>query len=322
MRSKQARYLGLDVGGTKCAAVLGTAGGRIIARTQWPSQAPRGPGAMIDELTVRGRALAPVDGLAGIGVSIGGPLDAPRGIIYSPPNLPGWDGIELGAILAEKFNLPVEKVRIEHDAAACALAEHRWGAGRSVRRLIYLTCGTGFGAGIVLDGQAYYGAAGRSAEFGHVRYRCDGPAAFGKTGSFEAFAAGSGIGRIAVWKYPSRRWTEDSSAPEPTGRQVAQWAEQGDAEARDVLRINARAVGHGAAVLADVFFPEVILLGSLARYLDKNWLRQVRQAFAEEALPDAVKLCRLRPAGLGARLGDLSSLAAALQPAAGGMAAA
>jgi len=306
-------FLGLDVGGTKCAAVIGDATGHIITRVEWPSQAQRGPESMIADLVSYGRELISnvKGGVGSIGVSIGGPLDAVRGIIYSPPNLPGWDGIYLRDILSHDFNLPLASIRVQHDGAACALAEYHWGAGRQMQRLVYLTCGTGFGMGVVIDGQPYYGAAGRSVEFSHIRYKDSGPEAFGKVGSLEAFAAGSAIGKIATWKYPGRHWTLDGTSP--TGLHVAQLAAQGDAEAREVLQINARAVGHGAAILADIFFPECILLGSLARYLDNSWLVEVRRAFVSEALPAAAVLCRLIPAGLGSQLGDLSALVSAIQ---------
>ena len=308
---EEARFLGLDVGGTKCIAALGSAEGNIVARREWPAQAQRGPESMIDDLVTHGRALIQQAGeVEAIGVSIGGPLNAPEGIIYSPPNLPGWDTINLRGILAKRFDMALSKVRIQHDAAACALAEYHWGAGKGTSRLIYLTCGTGLGAGLVIDGKPYYGAGGRSGEFSHIRYEKTGPEAFGKVGSLEAFAAGSAIGKIAVWKYPLRRWTSDAAVP--TGVQVSQLAESGDAEAKEVLRINARAVGGGAAILADLLFPDCILLGSLARYLNEHWLAEVREAFMEEALPDVAKGCQLKPAGLGAQLGDLSALVAAL----------
>jgi glucokinase len=311
MIKDELQFLGLDVGGTKCTAVIGSATGNVSARIQWPSRAQRGPAAVIDDLVSHGRALVMQSGgVQAIGVSIGGPLDAVRGIIYSPPNLPGWNGINLKHTLAQRFDMSAAKIRIQHDAVACGLAEHRWGAGKESGRLIYLTCGTGFGAGLVIDGQPYYGAGGRSGEFSHVRYQASGLEAFGKLGSLEAFAAGSAISKIAVWKYPHRRWCQDGTTP--TGAQVSRLAESGDTEASEVLRINARAVGHGAAILADMLFPDCILLGSLALYLGEDWLAEVRRAFVDEALPDAAKLCRLIPAGLGSQLGDLSALVAAI----------
>src|SRR4051812_12161459 len=201
MGEKRAHYLGLDIGGTKCAVVVGTGDGEIIDRVEWPSVATRGPDAMLRDLMSHARELIDKHRIVGVGASIGGPLDAARGVIYSPPNLPGWDDVPLKTILERELGLPA---RIEHDAAACALAEYRWGAGRGAARLIYLTCGTGFGAGLIFDGAIYRGAGGRSVEVGHARYRDDGPAAFGKAGSNEAFCAAEALGRLAAWRFPSR----------------------------------------------------------------------------------------------------------------------
>jgi glucokinase len=297
--------LGLDVGGTKCAAVIGTADGHVLDRREWASDAQRGAPAMIDDLLRNGRELMSAHhGVRAAGVPIGGPLDAARGVIHSPPNLPGWDHIPLREILERELSLPV---RVEHDAAACALAERLWGAARGFDHVAYLTCGTGFGVGLILGGRVHYGARGHNCEIGHARYRDDGPEAFGKRGSLEAYCAGSSLTRLAAWKFPSR-WTKQP----PTPPQIGELASQGDADAQEIIAINARAVGETCALLADLFFPEIIVLGSLASHLGEPWLAQVRAAFSAEALPTAFKACQLVPAGLGRRLQDCSALAAAM----------
>ena len=127
---------------------------------------------MIEKLIDQARRhLAEYECVSGLGVAIGGPLDAQRGIVYSPPNLPGWDKVPLKQRLSDALHLPVS---VEHDAAACALAEYHWGAGRGAHSVVYLTCGTGFGAGFVLAGRIYYGRNGRPSDLGHIRYRKDG----------------------------------------------------------------------------------------------------------------------------------------------------
>jgi glucokinase len=299
---RQNLFLGLDIGGTKCAAVVGRGDGQIVQRVQWDSQAERGPEAMIDDLCASGLELiARHPGIVAAGAAVGGPLDAERGIVQSPPNLPGWRGIALKEILADRLRVPVG---VEHDAAACCLAEFRWGAGRGTTRLVYLTCGTGFGAGIVIDGKIYRGAGGKSAEIGHARFREDGPEAFGKRGSVEAFCAGASLGKIAAWKFP-RRW-----AFPPAAETLAELWRGGDAEAGEVIQINARAIGEVCANLGDLLRPNAILLGSLATHLGQSWVEIVRRKFQEEVLPDTD--CRVEPAGLGARLQDCSALAVAV----------
>ncbi len=296
-------FLGLDIGGTKCAAIVGRRDGQILQRIQWPSEASRGPEPMIRDICAQAKILLQNHSqILAAGVSIGGPLDANRGIIQSPPNLPGWNQIPLKQILQEQLKLPI---RVEHDAAACCLAEYYWGAGQNTLRLIYLTCGTGFGAGLVFDGKIYRGAAGKSVEIGHARFRPDGPEAFGKKGSVESFCAGASLGKIACWKYP-KRWPTPPSAQDLAGL----W-QSGDCEAADVININARAVGEVCANLGDLLRPDAILLGSLAIHLGDPWVEIVRDKFREEALPDTTT-CRIEPAGLGARLQDCAALVVAV----------
>lgn len=299
-------YIGLDVGGTKCAVVAGDGSGAIRERVEWPSLAERGPGPMIEDLVSNARELRERHpAVNAVGVSIGGPLDARRGIIYSPPNLPGWGAIPLREMLEERLKLPVF---IEHDAAACALAEYRWGAGVGAERLVYLTCATGFGAGYVFGGKVYYGARGRSGEIGHTRYAEGGPEAFGKRGSAEAWCSAKGLSRLAAWKFPAR-WGEATPSPSD----IADLARAGDADASEVVATNARAVGEICSRVADMLFPDVIVLGSLAQYLGEPWLREVRAAFDRETLADARGGCRIVPPGLGARLQDCSALVAAMR---------
>jgi glucokinase len=307
-RDDPSNLLGLDIGGSKCAAVIGTPDGVIMDRIEWPSLAARGPAPMLVDLACNADQLIQRHRNVGaVGASIGGPLNAVQGIVHSPPNLPGWDAVPLKQWLIDHFKLPAA---VEHDAAACALAEHRWGAGVGATRLIYLTCGTGFGAGIIIDGQIYRGALGRSVEFGHARYRDDGPTAFGKTGSFEAYCAGDALGRLAAWRFP-QRWPTP-----PASRDIAELFVNGDPDATEVVTTNATAVGDACATLGDLLRPDVILLGSLARYLGGQWVDAVRGRFTTESLPDTSSACRIVPAGLGERLQDCSALAAALSASA------
>ncbi|NLF19288.1 MAG: ROK family protein [Lentisphaerae bacterium] len=295
--------LGLDIGGSKCAVLAGTPAGVVLERRAWPSRAERGPSAMLAEIHAYAAELAGPHGPPrAVGVAIGGPLDAAAGVVCSPPNLPGWDGIALRRLLEERWGCPVG---VEHDAAACALAEVLWGGHGRSRRLAYLTCATGFGVGLVIDGVPYYGARGRSPEIGHVLLDPDGPEAFGIRGCAEAFCSARSLGRIASWKYPAR-WP---TPPEPQRLQAL--AAAGDADAAAVVAVNAAMTGRVCALLADLFHPDRIVLGSLARYLGPSWVEAVRRECRRLALPDAADDAVIAPASLGERLQDLSALAAA-----------
>ena len=290
---------GVNVGGTTTSVVLGTAAGEIVQRVAWPTQARDGE-ALYRAIVEAVRAFG--TGVERIGVAIGGPMDAKRGIVVSPPHLPGMHGFPLGARLRDAFGLPVA---VHHDAAACALAESRWGAERGAHGLAYLTCGTGFGAGIVIDGVAHYGADGQSPEIGHVRYRDDGPDVFGKPGCFESYGAASALPALA------RR--RDPHFDARTGAEVASRAAAGDTVAIAAIEDNADAVGSACALLADLLVLDVIILGSLAGYLGEPWIARVRATCTREALGDHVRGLRLLQPTLAA-VQDLSGLAAALPP--------
>jgi glucokinase len=290
---------GVNVGGTTTSVVLGTRDGTILEKRAWPTQARDGE-ALFAAIVAALADVAP--SASAIGVAIGGPMDARTGTVISPPHLPGMHGLPLGARLRDVFACPVT---VHHDAAACALAEVRWGADPDVPGLAYLTCGTGFGVGIVIDGRARYGSRGYSPEIGHVRYRDNGPDVFGKPGSFESYGAASALPKIAR--------LYDPSYDAATGAEVAKRAARGDAIAQAAIRANADAVGAACALLADLLVLDVIVLGSLATYLGSPWIAHVRETFAREALPHHAASCTLRARSLP-NVQDLSGLAAAVEP--------
>ena len=111
----------------------------------------------------------------------------------SPPNLPGWDNIDIVKQIKTHFGVPVH---LQNDANACALAEWKFGAGRGTKNMVFLTFGTGLGAGLILDGKLYSGTNDNAAELGHIRLDRFGPVGFGKTGSFEGFCSGGGIAQL------------------------------------------------------------------------------------------------------------------------------
>jgi glucokinase len=279
--------------------VLGAADGTVSARTAWPTQTRDGE-ALFAAVVAAIAEIAPHAAM--IGVAVGGPMDARTGTVLSPVHLPGMRAFPLAARLRDAFGRPVI---VHHDAAACALAEVLWGADRGVKGLAYLTCGTGFGAGIVLDGRARYGSRGYSSEVGHVRYREHGPDVFGKPGSFESYGAASALPKIARLHDPD----DDATSAED----VAARAAAGDPVAHAAIADNAAAVGAACALLADLLVLDVIVLGSLAAYLGQGWIELVRASFLREALPHHAASCTVRASSL-VNLQDLSGLAAALSP--------
>jgi glucokinase len=301
--------LGLDIGGTKTAVIRGAAQGAILARTSFLTPPGFEPAfARICQEAELHLAAAHQDGqqIQAISVSIGGPLDIARGIIYSPPNLPGWDAVPLKDRLAARFSLPVY---VEHDGNAGALAEFYFGAGRGYENVIFLTMGTGLGGGIILGGRLYRGSSDLAGEVGHMRIAPDGPEAYGKRGSWEAFASGPGMARIARARYP-QRWGEEVDA-----RLLTQLAQAGDADALAVVRETGEWLGRGLAILLDILNPQVIVIGSMAVRLGDLLLEPARREMQREALPGTFAACQVLPAALGEQIGDIASLCAAIQGA-------
>jgi glucokinase len=285
--------------------VLGEARGDAMAirdRVAFATADTGGPRATVTRLVEASRALLERHGLAtaqalGVGISCGGPLDSAAGIVQSPPNLPGWDEVPIVSWCEEALGLPA---RLENDANACALAEWRWGAGRGCRHMIFLTFGTGLGAGLILNGRLYDGACGLAGEVGHVRLAEDGPLGHHKAGSFEGFCSGGGMARAAA------AHGLDASAAE-----VFAAAEAGDARALAVVEQTGHYLGRGLAMLLDVLNPERIVLGSIfTRRRDVLW--PIAEAVLRaEALPQCLACCQVLPAALGDSIGDYGALAVA-----------
>jgi glucokinase len=296
--------LGLDIGGTKTAIVAGSVTGTVLERQAHPSEAGRGFAGMWESMTAAaGQLVARRGAPLAIGVSIGGPLDAERGIIYSPPNLPGWDAIPLKDRLVEHFGVPAF---VEHDARAGALAEWMFGAARGATNVVYLTFGTGLGAGMILGGQLYRGASGDAGEVGHWRMGRSGPEAYGKTASWEAMASGAGLPKLARYRYPSEPWPDDLSA-----EILIRLAREGDARARDVLNESALSLGAGIAQLVDLLNPDIVVLGSLAVRAGAEFLPVVRDVVARECTP-RTRRCPVVASELGVEAGDIAALCAAI----------
>ncbi|MBQ9544126.1 MAG: ROK family protein [Clostridia bacterium] len=292
--------IGVDIGGTKCAVVLADESGEIQNRICFPTSDCR---STVSRIVGEVSAFASVNAIDAVGISCGGPLDAKRGLILSPPNLPGWDEVPICRILSEAAGAPA---LLCNDANACALAEWRFGAGKGTKNMIFLTFGTGLGAGLVLDGRLYEGAFGNAGEAGHIRLARTGPEGYGKKGSFEGFCSGGGIARMAKEVAEKKKMKKTSF----TAKDLAQSAEEGDKFALGVYRRSARALGRGLAILADLFDPEMIVIGSVYARSRSLFEKEMTEIFRREALfADNVKIV---PALLGDRIGDVAAVSTAI----------
>jgi glucokinase len=302
-RIDRAEVLGVDIGGTKIALSAWDASGGMIGKERF--ETPATPDEAIDRIAesferLRSTVAGGLRRLKAAGISCGGPLDEKAGLILSPPNLPGWDEVPIAAELERITGVPSF---LENDANACALAEWRWGAGRGLEDLVFLTFGTGLGAGLILGGRLRRGTSGSAGEVGHVRIASYGPPGYGKRGSWEGFCSGGGI---------ERAYREETGR-EATAEAICGLARSGEAPALRVIEASAERLGEGIAILMDILNPGIVVIGSVFARAEDLFRPRMEEAIAREALPAARSACAVAPAGLGELLGDMAARCVAME---------
>ncbi len=312
--------LGFDIGGTKSAAILAKVEeekieiiDRIELRTMGPWQEVLDDLGREAEKMIMGHEWSKSE--FSIGISCGGPLDAKKGIILSPPNLPGWDKVPVVAFFEERFKVPV---RLQNDADACALAEWKYGAGKGMENMVFLTFGTGLGAGLILNGRLYRGASNMAGEVGHIRLEEDGPIGYGKKGSFEGFCSGGGIAQIARKKAEELENEGKKASYQHKGldaittKDVAAAAEEGNEDALEVFRLSGHYFGKGLSILIDILNPELIVAGSVFLRAGKFMKEDMYKVIKEEALHYSSEVCQIKESQLGEEIGDYGAVITAL----------
>ena len=305
--------IGIDVGGTKTSVLEGTRAAQILLRSErategalpfadtWPALAEQ-----IEGTITRSRQAGRHP--AAISVAVGGPLNAREGRLIDPPNLPGWHDVALAGHLRERF--PGFAVHVEHDAKAGALAELRFGVGvgrPALTDLVFLTFGTGLGAGIIAGGRLVRGGHEMAGELWGLALHAPDAARVGEINGWESAASGRGLSELAARFHPAR-WPRGTAA-----RDVVDAALANDADALDVVAECGRWLGAGIAVLITVLDPQVIVLGSLAVALGDRVLGPARAEVAARLASGGGRSCVIVPSALGSRLGDVQSLMAAIE---------
>jgi glucokinase len=303
--------LGIDIGGTKSTASVGTDDGIVLGHRVIPTKGS--PGEVLEKLVSLAQDLIEKKGeVDAVGVVCGGPLDAEKGVILSPPNLPDWDAIPVVELFKKHFGLPT---KLMNDANAGALAEWRHGAGRGSRNMMFCTMGTGFGCGLVLDGKLYEGANGNAGEIGHIRLTDKGPIGYGKAGSVEGWCSGGGIAELARMRLDESKSEGGQSSlrdsTELTAQTVAEAANSGNEAALAIYREVGERLGMALAMAIDLLNVEVIVLGSIFVRQEGLIRPAMESVLKREALPGALEVCRVAPASLGETIGNVAALSVA-----------
>ena len=285
-------FLGVDIGGTKTAVCLGTIDGKILDKIRFETTTLT---ETISNIVEAGKKLIQDKTIKAVGISCGSPQDSKNGIIQEPPNLPGWVDVPIVKLMEDAFGVPAF---LANDANACALAEWKYGAGQSTENMIFLTFGTGMGAGLILNGKLYAGTCGMAGEVGHMRLIPDGPEGYGKTGSFEGYCSGGGIVRLGQTLGYEYATTKD----------ICDAAKIGDERAKKIITESATRLGQGLAILIDLFNPQKIVIGSIFARAEDLFRPKMEEILKKECLGCNLQACSIVPAKLGEAIGDIAAI--------------
>ena len=253
--------------------------------------------------------------IQGIGISCGGPLDSKRGVIMAPPSLPLWDNIEIVKYFENKFGI---KTYLQNDANACAVAEWKFGAGKNSNNMMFLTFGTGFGAGLILNGKLYSGTNDNAGEIGHVRLTEKGPIGYRKEGSCEGYCSGSGIRRLAdimskqaKYKQSFNEFVAKVGTENISAKTITENARDNNLFCKAVFRKSGEMLGRTLSILIDLLNPEKIVIGGVYMRANDLLYPHAIKVMEKECLNFSLKVCEILSAGLNENIGDYASLSLA-----------
>ncbi len=308
--------LGVDLGGTKVAAALVDAGGKILAEHTYPTRVEGGPSAVIAGIvTCVGERLGPLAGnAAALGIGVAGQVDAVDGTVRFAPNL-RWHDVPLGAELSSALGLPVV---VANDVRAATWGEWLHGAGRGAQDLMTLFVGTGVGGGIVSGGRILTGCTNTAGEVGHVTIvtggrKCTCP----NSGCLEAYVGGWAIaeqGREAAQadRAGGRRLIEMAGSVEAImAKTVTQAYREGDGLARRLVDNVARHLAAGIVGFVNAFNPCLLILGGGVIEGLPELVEMVEGPVRAQALSAATQRLRFARAALGNEAGVVGAAAMA-----------
>ncbi len=300
-------YVGVDVGGTKVAAGLVDASGRILSQIRVAMAShSSAEGGLKAVLAAVAQVTATSSDIAGIGICSPGPLDPFSGVVLNPPNLPCWRNFALAESVQKVYPVPV---KVDNDANAAALAEARWGAARGHSNVFYATIGTGIGTGIVFDGKIFHGRTGAAGEGGHNSIDYRGPiCGCGKPGCIEVLASGNAIARrarerIAAGARSAMVEIAGGNVDAIRGETVGKALLAGDRFAKELIVETVEMLAVWLANMIDLLDPEVIVIGGGAATLYHPFHEQLRERIPQLTVNPRAAEIPVLPAHYGADSG-------------------
>jgi glucokinase len=311
--TKRGPVLVIDIGGTKMAAGVAEAGGRLITWSQVPTLSHADAEKLwldLESLLRQVLKSAKVDNLtelSGIGCGCGGPMEWPAGIV-SPLNIPAWRDFPLRDRLRERFAHDAPSgfpVRVHNDAVTMVAGEHWRGAGRGRRNVLGMVVSTGVGGGLILDNHLIDGASGNAGHIGHVVVDPDdGPVCVcGGRGCLEAIARGPAL---TDWAQ-AEGWRPGQ--PGMTAKDLAGDAAQGHSIARAAMRRAGRALGIAIASATNLCDLEVVSVGGGLSQAGALIFEPLQESLVAHTRLDFAREVRVVPAALGQHAGLVGAAA-------------
>lgn len=242
--------IALDLGGTQTRAALVDEHGTVSNRVTLPTPAQEGPDAVIAKIAEAANfAMGGAPDIVGVGLSSPGPLDTESGVAIRLPNFKDFVNFPIRAALEEKLQ---RKVHLENDGISAAIGEWKFGAGRGLHSLVYVTVSTGIGGGVIVNNTVVRGHMGMASHVGHMAIMPNGNRCnCGSTGCWETYAAGP--------FFAARASRALGKTVQP--KDVFALAREGNAVAQQQVDEEARMLGLGLTSLLYLFSPQKIIIG-------------------------------------------------------------
>ncbi|MBC5629856.1 ROK family protein [Clostridium sp. NSJ-6] len=304
--------VGVDLGGTKIYTALVDLEGNIVNEKVVETLAEEGQEAVSERiLDTIANVIAGVDNelIKAIGVGSPGPLDAKKGIIFEPSNLP-FKNYEIVKTIKDRFNLPTY---LDNDANVATLAEFMFGAGKGTENMVYITVSTGIGGGAIINGKLYRGHTANALEVGHMTVSKEGPrCGCGNVGCAESFASGTAIGKRAKEAVASKVVTSLKKYDNVTAKEVFMEAAAGDAEAKRILDNALYYLGITVGNVMSHLDPEKVVMGGGVINGGDVVIETVKKVVGERCLSVFAENCSIEKAKLGGQAGVLGAAALAI----------
>lgn len=310
--------IGLDVGAQTLTAVVTDLHAEVKSRLELPSEMARGPEPLLAQLTAVLREVLTqhtrqFGGVLGIGLALPAPVLTSSARTFSPPSYPGWGQIQIDALVAAEFCVPV---LIDNDAKAAALGELLFGAGRSARHMFYIIADRGIGGAAIVDGDLYRGWDGGAGELGHMLIDLDGPqCGCGRFGCLEAFVGRDAIAQRAVRALKLAGGTEldGQHLDRLSAEDVIAAGLAGDPLARATLEETGKFLGLGIANIVNLFNPELVVLGGPTIRAGELILDPARAVMRQRTLPGLAEHVTITKGQLGQDAGAIGAAALVLR---------